>query len=101
MWTIFKGCIEFVTILYVFHGSGFFFFFFGHEAFGILVSWPGIKPALPALEDEVLATGPRGKSQDKILKMMQLMVFQISGTIDMFSQIFLFLRDMASSPTYF
>ena len=37
----------------------------------------------------------------KILKVMQLMVFQISGTIYMLSQIFLFVRDVASSPTYF
>ena len=32
---------------------------FGHEACGILASQPGIKPALPALEDEVLTTRPQ------------------------------------------
>ena len=32
---------------------------------GILVPQTGIKPALAALEGKVLATGPRGKSQEK------------------------------------
>ena len=36
------------------------FWFFGHEAFGILAPRPGIKPAPPALEGEVLTTGPWG-----------------------------------------
>ena len=31
------------------------FCYFGHEACGILAPWPGIKPATPALEGEVLA----------------------------------------------
>ena len=39
------------------------FWFFGHETCGILASQPGIKPAPPALEDEVLATGLAGKPQ--------------------------------------
>ena len=38
------------------------FWFFGHEACGILAPWPGIEPAPPALEGEVLTTGPPGKS---------------------------------------
>ena len=38
------------------------FGFFGHEAWGILTAWPGVKPTLPALEGEVLTTGPPGKS---------------------------------------
>ena len=38
------------------------FWFFGHEACGILAPQPGIKPASPALEGEVLTTGPPGKS---------------------------------------
>ena len=38
------------------------FWFFGLEACGILAPQPGIKPVLPALEDEVLATGPLGQS---------------------------------------
>ena len=38
------------------------FWFFGSEAYGILALQPGIKPASSALEDEVLTTGPPGKS---------------------------------------
>ena len=40
----------------------FMFWFFGHEACGILAPWTGIEPAPPALEGEVLTTGPPGKS---------------------------------------
>ena len=39
------------------------FWFFGREACGILAPWPGTEPAPPALEGEVLTTGPSGKSQ--------------------------------------
>ena len=39
-----------------------FFWIFGHEACGILAPRPGIEPAPPALEGEVLTTGPPGKS---------------------------------------
>ena len=38
------------------------FRFFGREACGILAPQPGIEPAPPALECEVLTTGPPGKS---------------------------------------
>ena len=51
MWTIFKVFIDFVTI-----------WFFGHGACGILAPQPGIEPALPALEGNILTTGPPGKS---------------------------------------
>ena len=37
------------------------FWFFGREACGILAPRPGIKPAPPALEGEVLTTGQPGK----------------------------------------
>ena len=57
MWTILKVFIEFVTILLRYY---------------VLVFWPrgmwdlsprlGIEPAPPALEGEVLTTGPPGKS---------------------------------------
>ena len=40
-----------------------FFFFFVSEACGSLAPWPGIKPGSSELEDEVLTTGPPGKSQ--------------------------------------
>ena len=36
------------------------FWFFGYEACGILASQPGIKPTSPALEGEVLISGPQG-----------------------------------------
>ena len=38
------------------------FCFFGPEACGILAPQPGIESAPPALECEVLTTGPPGKS---------------------------------------
>ena len=41
----------------------FMFWFFGLEACGILVPLPGMEPSRPALEGEVLTTGPPGKSQ--------------------------------------
>ena len=43
------------------------FWFFGQEACGILAPRPGIKPAPTALEDEVLTTGPPGKSQQLMI----------------------------------
>ena len=56
MWTIFKVFMEFVTILLLFY-----VLFFGLEARGILAPRPGIEPAPPALEGEVLTTGPPGR----------------------------------------
>ena len=41
------------------------FFFFGPEVCGILVTQPGIKPSLLALEGEILTTEPPGKSLGK------------------------------------
>ena len=38
------------------------FWFFGHEACGILAPQPGIEPVPPALEVKVLTTGSPGKS---------------------------------------
>ena len=38
------------------------FWFFDCKTRGILVLWPGIESSPPALEDEVLTTGPLGKS---------------------------------------
>ena len=38
------------------------FWYFGHEACGILAPQPGIEPTPPALEGKVLTTGPPGKS---------------------------------------
>ena len=36
------------------------FWFFGHEACGILAPWPGMEPTPPALEDEMPTTGLPG-----------------------------------------
>ena len=70
MWTIFKVFIEFVTILFLFLWFG----FLGHEACEILAPRPGIEPAPPALEGEVLiTTGPPGKSPRSVfLKMSDI-----------------------------
>ena len=38
------------------------FWFFGLEACGILIPWPGIEPMPPTLEGEVLTNEPPGKS---------------------------------------
>ena len=56
MWTIFKVFIESVTILIL-------FWFFGHEACGILAPQPGIEPTSPVLEGKALTTGLPGESQ--------------------------------------
>ena len=42
--------------------------YFGQKAHGILAPQPGIEPTVPALEDEVLNTGPPGKSLKMLLK---------------------------------
>ena len=56
MCTIYWICYSFVAPILCFG-------FFGLEACGILVPWPGIEPPPPALEGEVLTTGLPGKSQ--------------------------------------
>ena len=71
----FKVFIEFVTIFFCFM-----FWFFGHRACGILAPWPGIEPASPALECEVLTTGPPGKSLRDISEMEQMEVSGRMGT---------------------
>ena len=43
------------------------FGFVAPEACGVLALWPGIEPAPPALEGEVLTTGPPGKSRRWLL----------------------------------
>ena len=57
MWTIFKVFIEFVTILLLFY-----VLVFWPRGMWDLSSPPGIEPTPSALEGEVLATGPQGKS---------------------------------------
>ena len=58
----FEVFIEFVTILLLLY-----VLFFGYETYGILAAQPGIEPASPALEDEVLTTGPPGLSHNMTL----------------------------------
>ena len=55
-----KSFIESVAILFLF----FMFWIFGLQAYGISAPGPRIKPTSPALEGEVLTTGPPGKSLD-------------------------------------
>ena len=50
------------------------FWFFGPEACGILAPQPRIEPAPPALEGEVLTTGPPGKSRVKNFKPSSLCI---------------------------
>ena len=57
MWTIFKSLLNLLQYCFCFM-----FWFFGHEAGGILAPTPGIEPTPPALEGEVLTTGPPRKS---------------------------------------
>ena len=57
IWTILKSLL---TLLQ--HCLCFMFCFFGHEGCGVLVFQPEIKLAPLALDDEVLTTGPPGKS---------------------------------------
>ena len=83
-----KVFIEFVMILLL---GGFFFFFFafvlcfGREACGILALQSGVKPTPPTLEDEVLTTGPPGKSPNlfiyflKCLQMKKLRLRAFHG----------------------
>ena len=56
MWAIFEVFTEFATILLLFY-----VLVFGKEACGILAPRPGIELTPPALEGEVLTTGPPGK----------------------------------------
>ena len=59
MWTIFlKSLLNLLQYCFFF----LMFWFFGSEARGILAPRPGIEPAPPVLEGEVLTTGRPGKS---------------------------------------
>ena len=62
MQTIFKVFIESDTILLLFM-----LWFFGHEECGIFIPQPGIEPASPVLDGEVLTTGPPGKPLSSFL----------------------------------
>ena len=68
MWTIFKVSIQLVTILLL-------FWLFGPEACGISAPGSGIEHTSPALEGEVLTTGPPGNPQGrgKVLRITRLL----------------------------
>ena len=55
---------QFLSIYYICCNTVSMFWFFGHEACGILTSQPGIEPTPPALEGKVLTTGQSEKFQD-------------------------------------
>ena len=57
IWTILKSLLKFLQWRFCFM-----VWFFGCVAFAVLVPWPGIEPALSALEGKVLTTGPPEKS---------------------------------------
>ena len=63
MWIILKSLLNLLQYCFCFM---FLFLFFGLEACGLLTSQPGIEPAAPMLEGEVLTIGPPGKSQNSI-----------------------------------
>ena len=48
------------------------FFFFGPKTRGILTLQPGMEPAPPALEGEVLISGPPGKFLNVFLKKQKI-----------------------------
>ena len=62
MWIIYKVFIEFIITLLLFYF--FIFYFFGCKACGILALQTKIILVLPALEGEILTTGPPQKSHE-------------------------------------
>ena len=57
-----------VSIEHCYNITSVLFWIWGPKAWGILASWPRIEPAPPAMEGEVLTTGPPGKSLPPLLK---------------------------------
>ena len=76
MWTVLKAFIE-NLLQYCFC---FMFWFFGHEVCWILAPQPGIEPALPALESEILTTGLRGRSQKALSKKKKIYIYIYTHT---------------------
>ena len=58
MWAIFKAFIELLTILFLFYALD----FLAMWRVRILAPWPGVEPAPPALQDEVLTTEQPGNA---------------------------------------
>ena len=59
--------------------------FFGREACGILAPRPGIEPALPAVEGEVPATGPPGRSLSLLFLLLSPNTTSKSGFLEVLS----------------
>ena len=75
------------------------FWIFGVEACGILAPRPGIEPAPPALEGDILSTGPPGKSL--FLFSSLFCSFQDSGGKTYRSEAFLLVRLTHLVPSIF
>ena len=87
-WAIFKVFIEFVTILLLFYAL-----VFGHKARGIFAPQPGIEPAPPVLEGEVLIIGLPGSPCLFVLSIVSFAVqklLHLISTISLFLLLFLF-----------
>ena len=98
MWTILKVFIEFVTVLllffFFFNCLFFFVWLFGHEACGILAPQSGIEPTPPALKDEVLTTGPPGKSPRLLLSLKRQagsLLPEAAGRVEKYSPLTFYL----------
>ena len=65
--TTFKVFIEFVSIWLLFYVL----FCFSYKACGMLSPWPGTEPASPAMEGEVLNSGPPGQSLSVIFRSIE------------------------------
>ena len=52
---------------------------FVQEARRLLALWPGIKPTPPALEGQVLTTGPPGKTHFNFFKFLFMYAFDCVG----------------------
>ena len=55
------------------------FWFFGHNACGILLPWPGIETSPHSLKGEVLTIGPPGKSLLYLFKLKKFIVEVMHG----------------------
>ena len=80
MWTIFKVFTEFITILL------FYVLVFWLWGTWYLSPWPGIESAPPALEGEVLATGPSGKSRLVHLLVTLQILWKLSFFLNLFQK---------------
>ena len=53
------------------------FWFFGHEACGVLTPQPGMEPTSPATDGEALTTGPPGKSLILLLLIIHYLFYYL------------------------